>query len=143
MICLIYTQKFDQFILNYFKRMPKSIHRFTFELNELDSDFDLEIIFNIFLKNNPKLSNVTCIAINTGYTNRIIKNKNALKILKPAVVYTDILWDSHLKPIINNQKLYELTYKKIINDGVCVFDNTYAYSIFELIEKLNRIGRET
>jgi hypothetical protein len=51
--------------------------------------------FNEFLDDNPKLANVDAICIETRYTDRVLNNPELMEQFKPAVVYTDKLWDDN------------------------------------------------
>lgn len=89
-----------------------------------------------FLESRGDLSQVSCIAIYTGYTDRIIMSKRKLNSLSPAVVFTDDVWNETLKPKIFNNMIYEIV-KPIICKGICVFEDKDAKSVFDYIEALN------
>lgn len=91
-----------------------------------------------FLAANPKLANVECICVNTGYTHRIIENEELLDDIVPAVVFTDKCWNADLKPYINDQVLHDLVINiKGIDDGTCVFDSKDADNVFSCIDDLH------
>jgi hypothetical protein len=117
----------------------KDIASLMFNVN-YDSDsnsdyaFEFEHVIKLhdFLAENPELADVTCVAIKTGYTDRIINNDD----LGFAVCLTDMFSSPKLAPNIKNQKIYDIA-KQVIHHGTVVFDDKDTLSVFNRVSELN------
>ena len=91
----------------------------------------------------PVIPAMDVIIIKTGYTDRLIEGCELDNDCHDmAVIYTDKVWNKNLKPLINDQEVYELCEKlfsekkNIDNSGMVVFKDM---DISECIDMLREI----
>ena len=91
----------------------------------------------------PVIPTMDVIIIKTGYTDRLIEGCELDNDCHDmAVIYTDKVWNKNLKPLINDQEVYELCEKlfsekkNIDNSGMVVFKDM---DISECIDMLREI----
>jgi hypothetical protein len=103
-----------------------------------DSDDDDNVYDQVddYLRKNDELQKIDCIAIYTGYTDRIISSKKRLKNIMPAVIFTDKFWNKDLHPKVFDQSIYEMV-KPVISDGAVAFKANEVMKVFEYIDILN------
>lgn len=117
----------------------KPIATFVFtDTDDIDYEEQEEVYhdqFATFMKQNPSLKEVACIAIKTGYTHRLIERKDVMDPA-PAVVFTDKIWEPTLQPVINDRSIYDLVRRAGIKYGTCVFDCKSAEEVLDRITDL-------
>lgn len=118
---------------------PIFTYEFTRPLDDEAEPEEIEDRFNSqldgVLREHPNLASVACIAVCTGYTDRLVTSPQLLEVLQPAVVYTDKIWDPELDPVIINPRAHVLC-SQISDDGVCVFTDSDASKVFHYVECL-------
>jgi hypothetical protein len=108
---------------------------FSFLYTIYDSNFlaynDKKKQLKLFIEEND-IDNVLCIAINTCYTNQLIKSKHKLKSINPDVVLTDHNLIPVYKPYVANKQLHKLI-KNIVKYGSVVFETYNPFDVFDYI----------
>ena len=79
------------------------------------------------------------IIIKTGYTDRLIEGCELCHDM--AVIYTDKVWNKNLKPLINDQEVYELCEKLFIeknieSSGMVVFKDMDISECIDLVREI-------
>ena len=104
--------------------------------DSVEDDDNYMIQFDTFLHDNLHLANIIGLAIQTGYTHRIIQSSEMLRALKPAVVFTDKHWEKDLNPFIGDKTLYKFM-QGIYHSGTCVFAEKESIALFDYVSKLS------
>jgi hypothetical protein len=110
---------------------------------KIDPEESLASQVESFLNDRPELANITCIAIEVGYTDRAIIVRD-LEVHYPdiAVVFTDPDWMSknRCEPYISEKhnRLYDLV-SRVVDYNTCVFARTQSTQIGECINDLQRL----
>jgi hypothetical protein len=109
---------------------------------KINPEEPLAIQVESFLNARPELADITCIAVEVGYTDRAIMMRD-LEVHYPdvAVVFTDPDWilRNRCEPYISDHRLYDLV-GKIIDYNTCVFARARSIQIMDCMNDLQKLN---